>query len=41
MGKHVAATLYGVGFRLDEDPLLFYLEAGGYRGVGGAGHSGK
>ena len=24
MCKHVAATLYGVGVRLDEDPLLFF-----------------
>ena len=24
MCKHVAAALYGVGVRLDEDPLLFF-----------------
>lgn len=24
MCKHVAATLYGVGARLDEEPLLFF-----------------
>ena len=24
MCKHVAATLYGVGARLDEDPMLFF-----------------
>jgi uncharacterized Zn finger protein len=35
MCKHVAATLYGVGARLDEDPLLFY------RGAGGPGRPGK
>ncbi|MCL7487587.1 MAG: hypothetical protein M8357_05375 [Desulfobulbaceae bacterium] len=25
MCKHVAATLYGIGARLDEDPLLFFI----------------
>lgn len=24
MCKHIAATLYGVGARLDEEPLLFF-----------------
>ena len=24
MCKHVAATLYGVGVRLDDDPILFF-----------------
>ena len=28
MCKHVAATLYGVGARLDEDPTLFFLLRG-------------
>ena len=28
MCKHVAATLYGVGARLDEDPLLFFTLRG-------------
>ena len=28
MCKHVAAVLYGVGARLDEDPLLFFTLRG-------------
>jgi len=28
MCKHVAATLYGVGARLDEDPTLFFTLRG-------------
>ena len=28
MCKHVAAALYGVGARLDEDPLLFFTLRG-------------
>jgi uncharacterized Zn finger protein len=28
MCKHVAAVLYGVGARLDQDPLLFFVLRG-------------
>lgn len=28
MCKHVAATLYGVGVRLDENPILFFTLRG-------------